>query len=111
MSHTNNFRLVPLYALRRLGCVMSPHTRDGNLAFLPAILENNLNIKMQRLGWGGLLAHFISLVCEESFHGFKLHFSTETVQKQDCLNRINGILVHKDSRKQCTHCPAFVLWI
>lgn len=55
MSHTNNFRLVPLYALSPLGCVMSPHTRDGNLAFLPAMLENNLNIKMQRLGWGGFL--------------------------------------------------------
>lgn len=49
MSHTNNFRLVPLYVLRRLGCVMSPHTRDGNLAFLPAMLWCALLCKFQEL--------------------------------------------------------------
>ena len=62
------------------------------------------------VSWGELFAHLVwRFLCGESFLSFKLHFFTKTLEKQDRLHRINNVWVHKDSGKQRTHCPAFVL--
>lgn len=49
MSHTNNFKLVPLKTLTHLDCLMSPQIQHSNLAFLPVMLWCALSYKFQEL--------------------------------------------------------------